>query len=241
MPLIFPFCKETDGCLTYRKWLKYWFSSLFSQYFTQKKKKNNNSVNRFISSSAENHLYLRASVETGVSLIPLNTYLFSSRFLEPPASLMASVTKKSCSEFGWSKASSKYHTSMVGFPLTASEACVFAFEFSSGKYRSFLDYVCFNQITFPNDNCPRVSWTSLQSFCEGQSLPAFAVQKTVQFCCSWDAQQIIQSMLGWCSYTVIMFEVQTYKKLLFLQIVFGYIHLFWTLFLHRSLAASCNV
>lgn len=169
------------------------------------------------------------------------TPICSAPFFGTSCQPYGQCTKKSCSEFGWRKASSKYHTSMVGFPLTASEVCLFAFKLSSGKYRSSLDYICFNQITFPYDNCPRVSWSPLQSFCKIQSLLAFDIQNTGQFYRSCAAQKIIQSMLGWCSYAALMFKVQTYKKLLFLQIVFGYIHFFYTLLLHRSLVTSSNV
>lgn len=115
---------------------------------------------------------------------------------------------------------------------------MFKFKFSNDRYRSSLDYVCFNNITFPahSGDCPRVPWSFLQPFCENQGLPVFDVQNLGHSRCHWDVQQVIQNMLGLCFYTAFMFKSRPIKNYYFCRWCLAISTYFITLLLPRVLS-----
>lgn len=119
---------------------------------------------------------------------------------------------------------------------------MFAFKFSNDRYRSSLDYVCFNKITFPTNfgNCPRVPWSLLQSFCEIYSLLVFDIQNLGHCHCHCDVQQVIQNMLELCFYTAFMFKSRPTKNYYFCRWCLAISTYFVTCSYIGSLATWCN-
>lgn len=179
---------------------------------------------------------LRANVETGVFLIPLNLYLFSSLLWNVPPALWLMYKEelfKIQLEEGQFKISPtwlvsnqlpvKFSCSHLNSPVTDTDP---------PWIMSVLTKLLFQPTLATAQGYPEVFYSPSVKF----SLPVFDIQNLGHSRCHWDAQQVIQNMLDLCFYTASVFKSRPTKNYYFCRWCLAISTYFITLLLHRVLS-----